>query len=117
MFWCKGLLFILFFGGFQTSYTGLENNAPDTDRNYNAIETANQDRLNAVSDGLNLVWENTVLASLDSVFKPVYYTLKTNLKRLCGYKNKTALGYITSRNFIDLKFDTHKIAYHFHSFP
>ena len=117
MFWFKSLLLILFFSSFQITYTVSENDATHKNLTYVTSETEVQDRLYAILDRLNVIWENNVQTSVDSVFKLDDSSLKTKLKWLCGHKNNTALLYISFRNFIDLHFETHRIAYQFHSFP
>ncbi|AIZ41603.1 hypothetical protein [Cellulophaga baltica] len=119
MLWFRSLLFLLLCSSFQGSYAAVENEAKHDNLDVAVIldQTAVQDRFTINVDALNVLWENTTSSNPDSTVNLHIGSSLNPLENLCICKNQIALLYISSGGFIDLNFDTHQIAYHFHSFP
>ncbi|WP_158975710.1 hypothetical protein [Cellulophaga sp. L1A9] len=119
MLWYRSLLFILLCSSFQGSFAAVEIEAKHDNLDVAIIldQTAVQDRFTINADGLNVIWENTTSSNADTTVNLVFGSSLNPIQYLCARKNQIALLYISSSGFIDLKFDTHRIAYHFHSFP
>ncbi|MFI8603151.1 hypothetical protein ACIGCP_01735 [Cellulophaga baltica] len=119
MLWFRSLLFLLLCSSFQGSFAAVEIEAKHDNLDVAIIldQTAVQDRFTINVDALNVLWENTTSSNPDITVNLVFGSSLNPLENLCICKNQIALLYISSSGFIDLKFDTHQIAYQFHSFP
>jgi hypothetical protein len=110
---------MLFCSSFQVSFAAFESEERHANNDEAIIldPTAAQDKFVIVADGLNVIWENTTSSNADPTVNVLFGSSLNPLENLCVCKNQIALLYIFSSGLIELKFDTHQIAYHFHSFP
>lgn len=117
-FWIKCFLFFALYCSPQLSVAAVVLDSFDKqDLGGFTFEKQAQNNIYAFSDRINVIWENTVPSSRDYNFKLPYNLSKVRIQFLKVEDNQNTSVYFTSHDFIVLKLDSHKIAYHFHSFP